>query len=268
MSAGPNGPWSPIGATADLAAELGAARRGGYTIPSRRGSEEALSLEAACELGRNLERERVSAGWRPAGWKLGFTNQALWGRLGLDSPIRARIYRETICAASLASGELVQPRIEPEVVLGIGADLAQEADADAAAAAVEWAAAGLEVVQCHFEGWVMTPAEAVADAGVHAALAIGPPTEVDAAAVRGLATARCELLRDGLFVASGRGANVLGGPLDALHWLVRGLPGGLRTGEIVTTGTLTEALPLEPGERWQHRLTAAIVLEPVALEIR
>jgi len=189
-------------------------------------------------------------------------------RLGLDSPIRARIYRETLCAGSLAAAELVQPRIEPEVVLGIGADLAQQVDADAVAAAVEWAAAGLEVVQCHFDGWEMTAAEAVADAGLHAGLAIGPRTEVDAAAVRGLAAASCELVRDGVPVATGYGSDVLGGPLDALRWLVRGLPGGLRAGEIVTTGTLTEALPVEPGQRWQHRLTAAIGLEPVELRVR
>jgi 2-oxo-3-hexenedioate decarboxylase len=181
--------------------------------------------------------------------------------LALDSPIRARIYPETLCAGSVAAAELLQPRIEPEVVLG--ADLAQGAAVDAIATAVEWDAAGLEVVQCHFDGWEMTPAEAVAEAGLHAALAIGPRREVDAAAVHGLAAARCDLFCDAVLVATGRGTDVLGGPLDGLHWLVRGLPGGLRAGEIVTTGTLTQALPVEPGQRWQHRLTATIALDPL-----
>jgi 2-keto-4-pentenoate hydratase len=142
--------------------------------------------------------------------------------LALDSPKRARIYPETLCAGSVAAAELLQPRIEPEVVLG--ADLAQGV-VDAIATAVEWAAAGLEVVQCHFDGWEMTPAEAVAEAGLHAALAIGPRREVDAAAVHGLAAARCDLFCDAVLVATGRGTDVLGGPLDGLHWLVRGLPG-------------------------------------------
>jgi len=251
---------------AALRADLAAARNGRVTIPSRRGTGQALSLDAAYGLGRELERARVSAGWRPAGWKLGFTNQALWSRLGLDSPVRARIYRETLCVGSVAAGELVQPRIEPEIVLGIGADVSKDADANTIATAVEWAAAGLEVVQCHFDDWKMTPAEAVADAGVHAALAIGPRTEVGAEAVRGLAMANCELVCDGVVVATGRGANVLGSPLTALHWLARGLPDGLHAGEIVTTGTLTQALPVGSGERWQHRLTAAIALEPIELE--
>ena len=249
---------------ADLGADLAAARHGRSTIRGRAGG--GLSLGAAYELGRDLERARVSAGWRTAGWKLGFTNQSLWSRLGLDSPIRARIYRETLCAGTVAASELVQPRIEPEVVLGIGADVSMEADPDDIAAAVAWVAAGLEVVQCHFEDWEMTPAEAVADAGLHAALAIGRRTEVDAATVRRLAAASCELVCDGVVVAAGHGAVVLGGPLDALRWLVRGLPDGLQAGEVVTTGTLTEAFPVEPGQRWQHRLAAAIPVEPVELE--
>jgi 2-oxo-3-hexenedioate decarboxylase len=251
-----------------LVADLGGARQGGYSIPAGRGAGGGLSLDVAYELGRDLERERVSAGWRPVGWKLGFTNEALWGGLGLDRPIRARVYQETICAGNLLMAGLVQPRIEPEVVFGIGADVAHGAEFDAVAAAVEWVAAGLEVVQCHFEGWQMTPAEAVVDAGVHAALAIGSRTGIDAAPVRGLAKARCELFRDGVLVATGRGRSVLGGPLNALHWLVRGLSSGLMAGEIVTTGTLTDALPIQPGERWEHRLTAAIALEPVVLEFR
>jgi len=227
-----------------------------------------VSLDAAYELGKDLERERVSAGWRPAGWKLGFTNQALWKGLGLESPIRARIYDQTLRSGDLDSADLVQARIEPEIVVGFGVDVPQVSGHDAIADAVEWVAAGLEVVQCHFEHWEMTPAEAIADAGVHAALAIGPRTKVNAEAARGLAAATCRLLRDGDLTETGSGAYVLGGPLDALHWLLRRLPGGVRAGEIVTTGTLTRAMPIESGQRWEHRLSAAIAIKPVELRIR
>ena len=227
-----------------------------------------MSLDSAYELGQVLEGERVAAGWRPAGWKLGFTNQALWSRLGLDSPIRARIYDQTLCGGDLASVDLVQPRIEPEIVVGFKADVPPMADPGAIANAVEWVAAGLEVVQCHFEGWEMTPAEAVADAGVHAALAIGPRRKVNSEAVRSLATATGQLMRDGALAATGKGADVLGSPVDALHWLLRGLPVGVRAGEIVTTGTLTAAMPIESGQRWQHLHLSTIAIEPVELRIR
>jgi 2-oxo-3-hexenedioate decarboxylase len=250
-----------------LAAELDAARRSGGTIPSRRGTADALSLDRAYELGGELERGRVSSGWRPAGWKLGFTNQALWQRLGLDRPIRARIYEQTLCAGDLDSAGLVDPRIEPEIVVGFGAGVAQGSGAAAIAGAIEWVAAGLEVVHCHFTRWELTPAEALADGGLHAALAIGPRRQVDADAVHGLSEASCELMRDGALVETGRGADVLGGPLEALEWLLRELPGGVRAGEIVTTGTLTRAVPIAPGERWEHRLATGIGVAPVTLRV-
>jgi 2-oxo-3-hexenedioate decarboxylase len=194
--------------------------------------------------------------------------RSLWQRLGLDRPIRARIYEQTLCADDLDTAGLVDPRIEPEIVVGFGAAVAQGSGINALAAAVEWVAAGLEVVQCHFTGWELTPAEAVADGGLHAALAIGPRTPANARALQGLAAVRCELLRDGALVETGRGADVLGGPLHALKWVLRELPGGVRAGEIVTTGTLTRAVPIAPGEVWEHRLGAEIGVEPVTLRLR
>jgi 2-keto-4-pentenoate hydratase len=254
-----------VGAAGRLAADLADARRGRFAIASRRGTSDSVSLDAAYQLAGDLERERILGGWRPVGWKLGFTNQALWSRLGLDRPIRARIYEQTVCTGAIDSADLVQPRIEPEIVVGFGADVPRNSSTHTIAAAIEWVAAGLEVVRCHFADWEMTPAEAVADAGVHAALAFGRPAPLDSEAARALAGASGELLRDGMLVATGRGADVLGGPLDALRWLLRELPGGLRAGEIVTTGTLTPAMAVEPGQRWEHRLSARTTLEPVVL---
>jgi len=64
-----------------------------------------------------------------------------------------------------------------------------------------------------------------------------------------------ELRKGGTVVERGRGANVLGSPLEALAFLVEVLsrqPAAppLAAGEIVTTGTLTDAHPVAPGERW------------------
>ena len=251
-----------------LAADLAAAQHGRFAIASRRGTIGEVGLDTAYEIGRDVERERIAAGWRPVGWKLGFTNQALWGQLGLDRPILARIYLETILTGDLDSAGLVQPRIEPEIVVGFGADVPCDSSTESIAAAIAWVAAGLEVVRCHFTGWEMTPAEAVADSGVHAALTVGPRAQVDPQSVGNLAAARCELMRDGVVVATGHGANVLGGPLNALRWLLSDLPGGIQKGEIVTTGTLTPALPIESGHIWEHRVVAGVALEPAVLRVR
>jgi 2-oxo-3-hexenedioate decarboxylase len=68
-----------------------------------------------------------------------------------------------------------------------------------------------------------------------------------------------ELFRNGVAMDRGHGRSVLDGPLQALSHLARVLKddGGhppLAVGEIVTTGTLTRAFPVAPGEIWTTRL--------------
>jgi 2-keto-4-pentenoate hydratase len=226
-----------------------------------------ITLVEGYEIGRGLELERIAGGWRRVGWKLGFTNQDLWEALGLDQPFRAPVYAETIAPDRIEAASLVQPRIEPEIVLGLVRDLPGGSSRGEIAAAIGWAAAGLEVVQCHFEGWKMSPAEAVADAGLHAALTIGPRLEITAAQAVGLSAYECVLLCDGRPVATGRGSNVLGGPVEALGWLLRDLPTGLQAGELITTGTLTPAMPGQRGQTWTHHSSGSISLGTAELSL-
>jgi len=214
------------------------------------------------QIGEALARERLAAGWHRVGWKLGFTNQSQWAMLGLDQPFHAPVYSETLVAHRIDFDGLVQPRIEPEIVIGLAHDLEQGSKLDAIAAAVGWVAVGLEVVHCHFEGWKMSPAEAIAGAGLHAALAIGPRQSVTVDVIAHLQGYVCELNGDGKAVSRGHGRDVLGGPLQAVGWLLRTLPDGLRKGEIITTGTLTRAEPVIRGQRWTHR-----AIEPARLGV-
>jgi 2-oxo-3-hexenedioate decarboxylase len=71
---------------------------------------------------------------------------------------------------------------------------------------------------------------------------------------------KVSLFCDGLLRDSGVGANVLGSPLLALRHLVDLLaqlpqhkPVG--AGEIITTGTLTAAVPIRAGQTWHTAFT-------------
>ena len=70
----------------------------------------------------------------------------------------------------------------------------------------------------------------------------------------------------------GQAQNVLGGPLKALRFLVEELARDptsepLGPGELVTTGTLTEAMPVAPGQSWSTRL-AGIDIDGLRLSFR
>ena len=128
---------------------------------------------------------------------------------------------------------------------------------------IAWVAQGFEIVQSVFPGWKFAPADTVIVNGLHGARLLAPrhPAGFGSATdwVSNLAGFEIELLRDGAVVDRGPAANVLDGPLSALRQLVGLLARDpvnprLATGDIVTTGTLTRAFPILPGESWSTTL--------------
>ena len=145
-------------------------------------------------------------------------------------------------------------------------------DEAALASCIAWVGLGFEIVQSIFPGWKFAAADTVAANGVHGALLIGPrqPFAPRAAEwLRTLSGFEIELSRDGEVVDRGHAQNVLDGPLLALRHLVGLLASDpvnppLAAGEIITTGTLTKAMPIAPGEVWTAT-PAGIALDGIQL---
>ena len=257
-------------ACADLAARLKAAQDSATQLTPPSSQNPGFDLDAGYAVAHALYRARLAEGAVPVGRKIGFTNPAIWDQYGVHAPIWGRVYAHTLqqlsgAPATCALGAFAEPRIEPEIVLHLASAPPAGADAVALLACIDWVAHGFEVVQSHFPGWRFQPADTVADGGLHARLLLGPPVPVadlgaDPAAA--LAAFRLELECDGKLVERGGGANVLGSPLLAaahlLHLLARQAPlqplQPLQAGELVSTGTLTGAWPLQPGQRWRTTL--------------
>lgn len=229
---------------------------------------DALSIEAAYRVAAELERRRSAAGDVPVGWKIGFTNRAIWPRYGVHEPIWGRVWRSTLTLldgpeAEVSLAGLLQPRIEPEIVFGLGRAPDATMDAAALQGCIEWVAHGVEIVHTHVDGWRFTSAgEPVADFGLHGRLLVGPRQPVTgwptlAADLAALSMTLHEQSAGAERVVDrGHGALVLDGPVNALRLglqaLARQAPAWrLGAGDVVTTGTLTDAWPLQPGQRWR-----------------
>jgi 2-oxo-3-hexenedioate decarboxylase len=233
--------------------------------------EPGFSLEDAYAIARELLARRERQGWHRLGRKIGFTNRTIYDEYGVYAPIFGYMYDRSVSFASSVEGGwsaslplagLAQPRLEPEIVFRLAAP-PRTRDPEALLDAVEWLAHGFEIVQCHFPGWRFQAADSVADGGLHGRYVLGPPQPIDRAAARQLArqlaTFGVTLCKNGVPVAEGGGELVLGSPLNALAHLVEVLASlpdhpPLQAGELVTTGTLTAALPVAPGETWSTRL--------------
>lgn len=208
-------------------------------------------------------------GGRRLGRKIGFSNRALWRRYGVDRPIWGDVLGataenlngcETDPGPAISLSGLVEPRIEPEIALGLSSAPSPEMDETALAGCVAWAAPVFEIVQSIYPGWRFRTADAVVANALHGRLLIGPRLKLTRDALLALSETSVELRCDGAQIETGSGANVLGGPLSALRALVEALDGGpgaepLRAGDLVSTGTLTDARPVAPGQTWTARFS-------------
>ena len=225
---------------------------------------------------------RTEAGEVPVGYKVGFTNRNIWPHYQVYAPIWGTVWQGSVMQAPadassvavLSLDGLCEPRIEPEIVFCLRDAPPLDCSADELVASLDWVAHGFEVVHTHFPGWKFTAAQAVADAGLHGRLLVGRRIAVPAGAntvelVQALAGLKVRLHQGGLLKDEGKGANVLDGPLQALLHFVRELratPGApaLKAGDMVTTGTLTDAYPVQPGQTWHTDIESA---GPVASEL-
>ncbi len=263
---------------AAIATEVFDAQNEVRQIASFTGRQAGLTLDQAYGVTALLERARRARGETAVGRKIGFTNRTIWPEYGVYAPIWGyvtdRSVHELSATGMLSLGGFAEPRIEPEIVFGLGAAPTPDMDETALSACIDWIAHGFEIVQSQFPGWKFAAADTVATNGLHGALVIGPRHAFKPRAAewrRELATFEIELVRDGNLEDRGRAANVLGSPLSALRHLVGLLQADrinppLAAAEMISTGTLTRALPVSPGEIWRTRLSG-IHLDGIALRL-
>ncbi len=237
----------------------------GKVIPSIVGRNAHFDWDAAYKVAADIVRVRRARGEKTIGRKIGFTNRNIWAQYGATAPIWAHVYDRTVhfaendrAAVSLHGS--VQPRLEPEIAFKLKAPLPPSINNPAnVLEAIEWYAPSFEIVDCHFADWKFGPADSAADFSFHWKLIIGTPRRVGAgdtaALISQLGDCRIALGCNGTVVERGVGANALGHPVAALTHLAGALArqpqfDPLAAGEIITTGTLTAAMPITPGEIW------------------
>lgn len=238
----------------------------------------AFDLQSAYFVAQLIHDHRVAAGAISVGRKIGFTNADMWDVYGVREPVWAYMYEHTVTrlttmGGACGLGPFVQPMIEPEIAFHLRSAPPAGADIEALVGCIDWVAPAFEIVHCHFPGWKFQPADAVANCSLHGALLLGEPVAIDQLGsdpVAALESFSVELSCNGRLIEVGRGANVLGNPLNALAHLIAVLSKQtnclpLQAGEIVTTGTVTKANAIQPGE-WWHATLHGIALADLSVE--
>jgi len=191
----------------------------------------------------------VASGRRRSGYKIGLTNPMGQQFFGVDEPTFGVLYDDARVAAGevVACERLMQPRLEGEVAIALGADLdGDHHDLDGVAAAVDHVVAAIEIVDCRVDDWKITAVDMIADNMASGLYVLGDhPMSLDE--IGGLADIPMTMSVDGEQRSAGIGAGCLGNPLNAVMWLAnemakRGTP--LRAGAHIMSGALGPIIPM------------------------
>lgn len=203
---------------------------------------EAYAVQAAL-----VERLLAQHGGEVAGYKIGCTNAAAQQFLGLAEPFYGPLLTAWLhpSPSSFPADDFLMRVIEPEFAFALARDLPPRPEPyhrDEVAAAIGAILPAIELVESRYQEWTTVGALClIADHAVHRAFIRGEAV-TDWRQFE-LAEHEVQLWVNGAVQQTGRGAVVLGHPLNALTWLANALAAagqGLRAGQVVTTGVCVD----------------------------
>ncbi|MEY9841395.1 2-keto-4-pentenoate hydratase [Streptacidiphilus sp. EB103A] len=216
-------------------------------------------LESAYLVQRlNIQRAQA-AGRRIVGRKIGLTSPSVQAQLGVDQPDFGALFADMAVeqGGEVVAGLLLQPKVEAEVALVLGADLPErDCTVVDVLRAVDFALPALEIVDSRIADWNISIIDTVADnASCGRYVLGGTPVSLTSVDLRSVAMS---MTRNNVVASEGTGADCLGSPLNATAWLAsalarRGDP--LRAGDLVLTGALGPMVPAAAGDVFEATIS-------------
>jgi 2-keto-4-pentenoate hydratase len=219
-------------------------------------------LPPHCRPGSRAEGYAIQAavaklsGQAITGWKIAATSKAGQQHIRVDGPIAGAL----LAARALEGGARISlagnnMRVaEAEFAFRMGANLPKRSTAYGVAevlAAVATLHPAIEIPDSRFEDFTRVgAAQLIADVACACWFVIGPATSAGWRAID-LAQHGVSAYRNGALAGQGSGANVLGDPRSALAWIANELctyGAGLRSGDVVMTGTCLTPVPVSAGD--------------------
>lgn len=208
--------------------------------------EDAYAIQLA-----QIER-KVRNGSVIIGKKIGLTSKAMQEMFQVAEPDYGHLLDHMlhIDGDMICLDSFLQPKLEFEIAFMLKEDLqGPGVDIVDVLNATDYIAPAFEVIDSRISDWKIKFADTVADNGSSARVIIGgnptPIVEVN------LANLGMVVYKNGRYLDSAAGAAVLGNPVRAVAWLANALGNygiSLHKGEIILSGALTAAVPIEDGD--------------------
>jgi len=214
-----------------------------------------LAPEESYRIQLALIEMKKADGAKVVGKKIGLTSKAMQKMLNVDQPDYGHILDNMVLqdAAVFQIGELIQPKIEPEIAFILDRELKGPGVTPTQVwAATRFVVPALEIIDSRIEGWRIKLCDTIADNASSARVVLGnSPKRIDEFDLKLLGMV---LEKNGDIVQTGAGGAVLGHPAVAVAWLANAVGQfgvSLGAGEIVMPGALCAATDVSAGDLLQ-----------------
>ena len=217
-----------------------------------------MDWDDAYAIQDELRRRKVARGSRIVGLKAGLTSHAKMKQMGVSTPVFGFMadYYAVPDGGECRMSELIHPKVEPEIAFVTKAELrGPGCHIGSVLAATDFVMPGIEVIDSRYRDFKFDLKSVVADNTSAVRFVVGgQPMGVSGVDLR---TVGIVLEKNGLPVAFGAGAAVLGHPAAAIAMLANHL--GARgpcipAGSLILSGGITEAVSVQAGDNVTLRI--------------
>ncbi|AXF57212.1 2-keto-4-pentenoate hydratase [Salicibibacter kimchii] len=211
-----------------------------------------ITVDEAYNIQLKQIQEKVSKGAAVVGKKIGLTSKAMQDMVQVSEPDYGHLLDNMIHldGEDLSLDPFSEPKLEFEIAFVLKNDL--QGPGVTVLDVIEstnYVAPAFEVIDSRIKDWNIRFEDTVADNGSSARAIIGGnPTAIDDVDLTHLGMV---VYRNGKYLDSATGAAVMGNPVKAVAWLANALGKyeiSLQNGDIVLSGALTAAIPIEDGD--------------------
>ena len=211
-----------------------------------------MDWDDAYAIQNTIKANKIARGCRIVGLKADLTSHAKMKQMGVTTPVFGFMadYYAVPDAGECKVSELIHPKVEPEIAFVTKAELrGPGCHIGAVLAATDFVLPGIEVIDSRYRDFKFDLKSVVADNTSAARFVVGgQPMDVAGVDLR---TVGIVLEKNGVPVAFGAGAAVLGHPAAAIAMLANHLAERVEcipAGTLILSGGITEAVSVAAGD--------------------
>jgi 2-oxo-3-hexenedioate decarboxylase len=211
-----------------------------------------MDWEDAYAIQNTIKASKIARGSRIVGLKAGLTSHAKMKQMGVTTPVFGFMadYYAVPDGGECKVSELIHPKVEPEIAFVTKTELrGPGCHIGAVLAATDFVMPGIEVIDSRYRDFKFDLKSVVADNTSASRFVVGgQPMDVAGVDLR---TVGIVLEKNGVPVAFGAGAAVLGHPAAAIAMLANHLAErgeSIPAGTLILSGGITEAVAVAAGD--------------------